>query len=192
MYQEVHNTIERLTRAVTLKTEPHFGVWLENRLGRLTDEDRIRAFVAIASDVGRGEAVANVAGVMGTVKKTRDKLAHAAFLHVTDEQQLRGVHQREVFDVPPAELDSMSWRLVWVIEHVLLVEELADVSPSAPWQYVRRSMVHLEDTPPDVLPPRAAILDPVKIPRHLHNPDFIEQLRDHSRIPSDYERTGRE
>ncbi|MFM2719134.1 hypothetical protein [Microbacterium mcarthurae (nom. nud.)] len=188
MYQEVHATMERLIRARTLSLEPQFGIWLEKRLGRLTDEDRIRAFLAIATDVGRGEAVVNVAGVMGTAKKTRDRLAHAAFLHVTEEQELRGVHRQRVFDVPPAELDSMSWRLLWVVEHVLLVEEMAGASPALPFQYVRQSMTHLAAAPPDLRPPRGPIADPVRIPRFLVNDNIIEEMRDVGRIPHDYER----
>ena len=137
---------------------------MAKRGNRLTDDDRRGGLLAIASDAGLVKHLKNVPNVLGDAKAVRDRLAHSMTLHRVDDG-VRGFKDGDLFSFSSAELELTAWRLFWVLEHVLHTAEVADLSPTAPFNIVRRSGVRLVDSPPTVKPPARAIEDPSRIPR---------------------------
>ncbi|GAA5036165.1 hypothetical protein ACFQRL_09065 [Microbacterium fluvii] len=162
-YHEVQHTIDELL-AAKYRSLGGFGGWMAKRANRLTDGERRGGLLAIASDAGLAERVKHVPNVLGDVKAVRDSLAHSMTLHMVDEG-VRGFKDGDLFSYSSAQLELTAWRIFWVLEHVLHTAEVADLSPAAPFNIVRRSGVRLVDAPPTVEPPARPIEDPSRIPR---------------------------
>lgn len=187
-YHEVQHTIDELL-AAKYRSLGDFGGWIAKRGNRLTDDERRGALLAIASDAGLAKQVKNVPNVLGDAKVVRDRLAHSMTLHMVDEG-VRGFKDGDLFSFTSAELELTAWRLFWALEHVLHIAEVADLSPTAPFNIVRRSGVRLVDAPPTVKPPAKAIDDPSRIPRFdLRYAQMMERerRRQESSAPQTYD-----
>lgn len=162
-YHEVQLRIDELLSA-RLGQLGSLGAWVTKRNRKLSDDERRAAFLAVAADAGLAPLVRNVPSVLVDAKRIRDSLAHSITLGVSEEG-VQGVNSGNMFRVSASELETTAWRVFWVLEHVLHVAEVAGVSPTAPFEIVRRSGVRLVDSPPTRLPPDRAIGDPSRVPR---------------------------
>lgn len=162
-YHEVQLKLGELVTA-KYKTLGAFGDWAVSRSKRLTDEERRAAFLAIAADAGLKKQVKRVPMDLGDAKVIRDRLAHSMTLQI-GESGVRGFRDGAIFRFNADELELTAWRLFWVLEHVLHVAEVTELSEVAPFSIIRRSGIRLVDAPPPQDPPSGAIPDPSRVPR---------------------------
>lgn len=162
-YHEVQHRMDELL-AARFRQLGQLGEWLTKRSRKLTDDERRSAFMAVAADAGLSKSVARVPNVLGDAKKIRDALAHSVTLGVASDG-VRGFKSGAMIRVSAEELEITSWRVFWVLEHVMHIGEVAGLSPTEPFNIVRRSGKRLIDVPPSATPPDRAIDDPSRVPR---------------------------
>lgn len=185
IYQEVQDTIDDLLARRCIELGDMFGGWLQKRIEKLTDEERRKAFMALAEDAGLGNTVRLVPNVWGDAKKIRDSLAHGTVTAMS-EGGARTTKDGAIVRVTDERLHTAAWQMFWVLEHVLYVAEKSERSETGLFGLRRLSGALFADTPPASVPPTGAITDQVRVPRFQHRYALMQERDQRREAKSDY------
>jgi hypothetical protein len=135
---------------------PEVGRFVNRRLRRLSDDERVAAMTSLAADARASEQWAQTPGVIASLKEMRDTLSHANMSGAVTQPDgsLRVFAFRASQTVHYAADDFVLPYLnaMWVIEQVLYVSSLAGVHSLSGEPYRRDSGATLLATPPSPEP----------------------------------------
>ena len=80
IYAEVQQAMALTFERHVIRTSPEVGVFVNNRVRRLSDDERVRAVTAIANDTGSSEQWSGTPEVLAEVKSLRDTIGHATLM----------------------------------------------------------------------------------------------------------------
>jgi hypothetical protein len=156
LFSEAQEVMAAIVQRYPEMKSPEFGRFVSRRLRRLSDDERVDAMTALASDAGASDQWKATPGVVASLKQIRDTVSHSTGtgfradsegrIHMTTMKQGRANRYTADALVIPF-INAM-----WVIEQALYVSSLAGLHSLNGDLYRRESGVTLLDAPPSAKP----------------------------------------
>ncbi|HTN90949.1 MAG TPA: hypothetical protein VL242_45065 [Sorangium sp.] len=165
MYSQVQESLELTFRRYVEGRSPAVGRFLNRRVRRLSDVERIDAMAAIAVDADCADQWAPVPTVLADLKELRDTIGHATLAgSIEDDDGALKVYANKdggTVEYNSAELYRFYAQAFWALEQVLCVANISGVTTWDGGAYVRKSGARLVDAPPPQRPYLTIPGDPV-------------------------------
>lgn len=156
----VQSACVRLFRNYMHASAPALSSFIDKRIGRLSDAERIQVVQDLASALGAMDRFQEAPPVYSELKTIRDDLSHSTALFPSPDEvwAFRGF-PGTIYSVH--ELSRAYARSKWLAEQVAYIAGRAGFETETGHPLRRESGVLLRDSPPPVEPPTAMFDDPV-------------------------------
>jgi hypothetical protein len=108
----------------------------ERTTGRINDEERLKLFLAIATELKTGAELSDFSAEYRIAKKFRDGVAHAAIFNLTESklQYSKAFNQDSVYEASVPELHEMRRKCMWLLAQIsyVLSSRLGEVTVEQP------------------------------------------------------------